>query len=120
MGLGAFLLFLVGGAAVFLGLEFVLRKWLKVEKVKLSETEGKKIERWGRGLILVVGLCFLPFALSGSPWRMLWFWIVYWVVFSFFQAFLQWKYAKESREYILTLVFLPFFINIFIANHVLE
>ena len=114
MELTAFVLFLAVGMAVLFGLEFALKKWLKIEKVKISETEGKNIDRWGQGIILVVALCFLPFMLSGSPWHMLWFWIIYWIVFSFFQASLQWKYAKESREYILTLVYLPVVITFFL------
>lgn len=102
-----FLLFLAVGVAVLFGLEFVLKKWLKIEKVKLSETEGKNINRWGRGIILVVALCFLPFVINGSFWQMLWFWVIYFSVLSLFEAFLQWKYARDSKEYILTLIFWP-------------
>lgn len=109
-----FLLFLAVGVGVVSGLEFVLKKWLKVEKVKISVTEGKNINRWGRGIILVVGLVMLPFVISMSFWPMLWFWIIYYSVLSLFDAFLQWKYARESKEYIMTLIFWPIVMASFI------
>lgn len=109
-----FLLFLAVGVAIVSGLEFVLKKWLKVKKVKISETEGKNINRWGRGIILVAALVMLPFVISMSFWQMLWFWIIYYSVLSLFDAFLQWKYARESKEYIMTLIFWPIVMASFI------
>lgn len=103
----SFLLILAVCLAFIFALEFVLKKWLKIEKVKISETEGKNINRWGRGIILVVALVLLPFVISASFWQMLWFWIIYYSVLSLFDAFLQWKYARESKEYIMTLIFWP-------------
>ncbi|WHX62384.1 hypothetical protein [Peribacillus frigoritolerans] len=42
-----------------------LTKWLGVEKKeKISETSGKNIDRWGRGLILLTFLCTLPYAIE--------------------------------------------------------
>ncbi|MFD6442714.1 hypothetical protein ACFWDG_23730 [Peribacillus sp. NPDC060186] len=38
-----------------------LRKWLGVEKKKISETSGKNFERWGRTIIVFISLCILPF-----------------------------------------------------------
>lgn len=107
MEFASFLLILAVCLAFIFALEFVLKKWLKIEKVKISETEGKNINRWGRGIILVVALVMLPFVISASFWQMLWFWIIYYSVLSFFDAFLQWKYARESKEYIMTLIFWP-------------
>lgn len=107
MEFASFLLILAVCLAFIFALEFVLKKWLKIEKVKISETEGKNINRWGRGIILVVALVLLPFVISASFWQMLWFWIIYYSVLSLFDAFLQWKYARESKEYIMTLIFWP-------------
>ena len=107
MEFASFLLILAVCLAFIFALEFVLKKWLKIEKVKISETEGKNINRWGRGIILVVALVLLPFVIGGSFLQMLWFWVIYFSVLSLFDAFLQWKYARESREYIITLIFWP-------------
>lgn len=114
MGFATFLVYLAVGVAVLFGLEYILKKWLKIGKVKISETEGRNINRWGRGIILVAALCLLPFALSGSLWQTVWFWISYHSVLSLFDAFLQWKYARESREYILTLIFWPVIVASFL------
>lgn len=114
MEFATFLVFLAVSVAILYGIDFVLRKWLKIEKVNLSETAGKNINRWGRAIILVVALVLLPFSISGSLWQMLWFWIIYYTVLSLFEATLQWKYARESKEYLLTLIFWPIVMATFI------
>ena len=38
-------------------LEKGINKLLGVEKKKVSETSGKKVDRWGRGIILILFLC---------------------------------------------------------------
>ncbi|WP_416143590.1 DUF4181 domain-containing protein [Planococcus koreensis] len=114
MEFATFLVFLAVSVAILYGIDFVLRKWLKIEKVNLSETAGKNINRWGRAIILVVALVLLPFSISGSLWQMLWFWIIYYTVLSLFEATLQWKYARESKEYLLTMIFWPIVMATFI------
>lgn len=114
MGFAIFLLFLAGGVAILLGIEFVLRKWLKVQKVNLAETKGKNINRWGKGIILVMALSLFSFALNKDAQFLLWYWLIYLIIDSLFEALLQWKYARESRAYLLTLSFLPFTIAPFL------
>ena len=41
-------------------LEKGINKILGVEKRKVSETSGKKVDQWGRGIILILFLCILP------------------------------------------------------------
>jgi hypothetical protein len=95
-------------AILFFGSDLLLRKWLNIKRVKLSETSAKGIDRWGRGVILIVAICFIPFTVGTlDPNKILWFWIVYLSVLTAFQAYLQWKYIRKSKEYILTLAFLP-------------
>lgn len=107
MGFGGFLLLLAAGLTIVLALEFGLKKWLRIEKVNLAETEGKNINHWGKGIILAAALCLLPFVIGGDRWQMLWFWVSYLSVLSLFEAFLQWKYARETKAYVLTLVLWP-------------
>ena len=42
-------------------LEKILNRLLGVEKKKVSETSGKRVDRWGRGIILILFLCTIPF-----------------------------------------------------------
>ncbi|WP_342667338.1 DUF4181 domain-containing protein [Domibacillus robiginosus] len=88
--------------------EKLLRKWLGIEKRKISETTGKNIDRLGRVIILIAFLCTFPFtfALTEDLNAMKWYWILYLVLLLGFQGFVQWRYLKNSREYVITLVFL--------------
>lgn len=54
--------------------------------------------------ILIAALCFIPFMFSGTVERIFWFWVVYLFVLNGFQAFLEWRYIKESRLYLVTLL----------------
>lgn len=96
--------------AVLLILGFLLEKGvnklLGVEKKKISDTSAKSINRWGRGIIMVIFLSTLPFVVASDVNTMKWFWIVYFIILLGFQSFLEWKYLKESKQYITTLIFL--------------
>ena len=45
-------------------LEKGVNKLLGVEKKRISETSARSIDRWGRGIILVVSLSTLPFVMT--------------------------------------------------------
>ena len=100
---------------VFYVLELLFRKWLKVEKEKITDPRGKKIDRWGRGIILVIVLCFIPFMFSGTGERILWFWMIYLTALNGFQAFLEWRYIKGSRLYLVTLLQIPLTIAVLLC-----
>ena len=93
---------------VFL-LEKILNRLLGVEKKKVSETPGKKVDRWGRGIILILFLCTIPFyafyAIEDTTF-IKWYWILYLIVLLGFQSILEWKYLKNSKQYITTLILL--------------
>ncbi|RDW20194.1 hypothetical protein CWR48_05670 [Oceanobacillus arenosus] len=95
---------------VFLGflLEKGLNKLLGIEKKKISETPGKKVDRWGRGIILVIFLSTLPIVVTMDTNIIKWYWTVYLALLLGFQSFLEWKYLKKSKQYIATLIFLTF------------
>lgn len=106
---------------VFITLEKIIDKLFDVERKKISETPGKNIDRWGRSVILVVFLCALGFAVTKDTDMNKWYWIVYLALLLGFQAFLEWKYLRNSKQYVATLVFLTsssaiiiFYINYFI------
>ncbi|WP_245844300.1 DUF4181 domain-containing protein [Oceanobacillus rekensis] len=87
-------------------LEKGINKLIGVEKKKISETSAKSINRWGRGIILVISLSTLPFVMTMDINIIKWYWIAYFVILFGFQSFLEWKYLKESKQYITTLIFL--------------
>lgn len=92
---------------LFLVIDKGLRKLFKVEKKRLSDSPGKKADAWSRGIILVVALCFIPFVVTETGERLMWFWVFYLGLLHLVQAFLQWKYIRESQEHLVTLTLLP-------------
>lgn len=88
-------------------LEKIIYKLLHVEKKKISETSGKNVDRWGRGLILVMFLCTLPFVVAQDTTNVLkWYWILYITILLGLQAILEWKYLKNSKQYVATFIFI--------------
>ncbi|WP_274310284.1 DUF4181 domain-containing protein [Solibacillus daqui] len=87
-------------------LEKIINKLLGVEKKKISETSGKKVDKWGRGIILVIFLCTLPFFVVQETNVLKWYWMLYLTALLGFQSILEWKYLKNSKQYVTTLIFL--------------
>ncbi|MDN7242205.1 DUF4181 domain-containing protein [Planococcus sp. N028] len=103
-----FVLLLIILLGLLFGLEMLLRKWLGVKKTSLSDTPAKNIDRWGRGIFLVIALGVFYFGIGGDLVVLFfWFWVVYLTALTFFQAYLQWKYIKESKEHLVTLLIYP-------------
>ncbi|CAM4022863.1 DUF4181 domain-containing protein [Lederbergia lenta] len=80
-----------------------INKILGVKKEKISETPGKRIDRWGRGIILIVCISTLPFVITRETNVMKWYWIFYFVLLFGFQAILEWKFLKDSKRFLLHL-----------------
>jgi hypothetical protein len=108
---GIWVLIIVLVILVFL-LEKIINKLLAVKKKKISETSGKNVDRWGRGVILVIFLCTLPFVITKGTNVMKWYWILYLLLLLGFQSILEWKYLKNSKQYITTLIFLMLSVSI--------
>ncbi|MEK3796810.1 DUF4181 domain-containing protein [Peribacillus sp. FSL H8-0477] len=101
-----FVVFILAVFFLFFFLEKGLRKWLGIHKVKISDTSYKKKDLTGRILIVVVLLCTYPYALTKGANVLQWYFIFYSIVLFGVQTYLQWKYLKNSKEYILTLILL--------------
>ena len=100
-------------------LEKGINKLLGVEKKKLSKTSGKKVDRWGRGIILILFLCTIPFYtfyVMEDTTFIKWYWILYLIVLLSFQSILEWKYLKNSKQYVTTLIML--IISVFILYNI--
>lgn len=87
----------------------ITNKLLGVEKRQISETPGENVNRWGSRIILVILLCTTPFVNMNDPNDVRWYLGLNSVLSLGFQAFLEWKYIKNSKQYVATIIFLLFF-----------
>ncbi len=76
------------------------------KKGKISETTGKKVDRWGRVIILVFYLGALPFVVTKDVNVIKWYFALYLLFAMGFQSIMEWKYLKNSKQYITTLILL--------------
>ena len=118
-----FLLFSVLFVIVVLLLEKGLNKLFKVKKGKISETDGEKLYLWGRIIIVTLCICtiiffyyavmnnIIDYNAMNSFSILKWFWIFYFSLLIGFQSFLEWKYFKQSKQYLTTLILLIVFIG---------
>ena len=82
-----------------------IEKSLGVERKKLSETTGKRADFWGRTIIVLIFVGLFPVILSVVPESFLVFYsFLLLTVLFIFQAFLEWKYMRETKQYIATLI----------------
>jgi len=88
---------------LFILLELILRRTLKIEKKHISETEGKKVYRIGIFIITVVTICFIPIVVTKDTVYMTLFLFLFFIIRFGFELFVEWKYMRESREYLITL-----------------
>lgn len=88
---------------LFVGImERLLRLWMvEDDPEKITETSGKNAYLWGNILLVisVVSAIFLWEQVS-----MNFILIVFATVFLMFHAFMEWKYIREEREHIVTLM----------------
>lgn len=92
-------------------IEKITNKILGVQKKKVSETPGKNIDRWGRGIILVIFLSTLWFVITNDSDKILkLFWMTYLVLSIGFQAIMEYIYVKDSKQYISTIILLIVFL----------
>ncbi|WP_345240357.1 DUF4181 domain-containing protein [Pontibacillus salipaludis] len=99
-------LLLVLSILVFM-VEKITNKILRVEKVKLSETSGKNIDRFGRGVILLIFVTTLWFVLKNDSTMITKLYFMTYITFLFgFQAIMEFIFIKGSKQYISTVVLL--------------
>ncbi|WP_455675118.1 DUF4181 domain-containing protein [Pradoshia sp.] len=85
--------------------EKIMEKYLGVKRKFLSETPGKRVDRWGRTIIVILFLSSYLFALTKEVDVILkWSWLIFFTALMGLQTILEWKYIKESKQYISTLI----------------
>lgn len=99
-----FLFILIG---LILIIEKIINRLLGVQKKKLSETPGKKIDQWGNRVILVTFLSTLWFVIpTGSDIMIKLYWMTYLLLILGFQAIMEFIYIKNSKQYVSTTILL--------------
>lgn len=73
---------------------------------KVSETDGEIIQVWGLAVIAVIGLGSMFVLDISDPQIMKWFWLGFVTLTVGIQAFLDWKFLKETKEYVVSLIVL--------------
>ncbi|WP_188456902.1 DUF4181 domain-containing protein [Virgibacillus oceani] len=85
-------------------LNIKLSKWLfKENRNKLSDTDGKKIYIFGMTILLVVSFGFM-ITFIDSEKAFIWTVTCILLVFSIFQSFMEWRYIKESKQFIIPVI----------------
>lgn len=100
---------------VVLFIEKMIDKFLGVKRNKLSETSGKSVDRWGRTLIIILFLAAYFFALTVESYAIYeWYVVLLFTTLMAFQVILEWKYLRESKQFISTLISSTIIICIFL------
>ncbi|MBM7602564.1 membrane protease YdiL (CAAX protease family) [Metabacillus crassostreae] len=82
-------------------------KILGVQKKNIDDIRGENIDRWGRGIILVIFLCTLWFVSNkDSDNIMKLFWMAYFTLLFGFQAVMEFIFIKDSKQYMGTAIIL--------------
>lgn len=96
---------------VVLLLEKGLNKLFNVTKQKVSDTDGKMVDRWFRVIMVIVSLSVLIFYIvplmkdfKENVNVIMWYWLIHFGVIFFFQVFMEWKYLKPSKQYLTSLI----------------
>ena len=99
-----FFLYLIIVACIIFLVERVLRKKLGVKHRYVSETNGKKLyNRVKLGMLIVFIIGLIPVvSLDEFGELFLWYILSYLILSNAFDAFMEWKYLKRSKQYVIT------------------
>lgn len=97
------ILALVVSIAYIIVSQFILGR----QKRKVYETDGGTIQIGGLSIIGMIAVCAILFILDISNNNVMkWFWLFFLILTLGFQSSLEWKFLKESKEYVVSLTVL--------------
>jgi hypothetical protein len=74
---------------------------------EIDETAGKHIELWERIILALIGLYLVFFVIDISDKTTIkWFCLIFLVITFGFQSIIEWKYLKDSKQFIVSLLLL--------------
>jgi hypothetical protein len=83
----------------------LLRKWIVGADRYISETVGRRVDLWGRIILAIIFFIILFFVIDPSnETTVKWFFIIFFTIITAFQSIIEWKYLKNSKEFIVTLL----------------
>lgn len=109
-----FIAFFVALFILLFLLDKILIKLFGIKKKKIADTPGKKIDFWGRIIILIIVLVPLwyVFSLDSDFILKLYFMFQFTLIFGF-QAITQFIYMKETKQHITTIFYLIMILVLF-------
>ena len=111
----------------FLGIFMFLFEWLfkktfGIQSKSISDTTAKKINLFGRIIIVLVFIVFLlPMGIDPNATEFKWYWLALFIAQWGFQGWLEWMYLRETKQHIISIVYLILSV-VFVLNieHVLD
>ena len=97
----SFLIIIVLSIFVVVLVGEMVDKFLGIKRKQLSETPGNRFNRWGSTIILFI--FFVLNVTSESDAHKIWSLLLL-PTLLVFEVILEWKYVKESKQYIATLI----------------
>jgi hypothetical protein len=83
----------------------LLRKWIVGTDRYISETDGRSVYFWGRVILAILFLVLFFFVIDTSDETILkWFFLIALTITTAFQSIIEWKYLKNSKEFVVTLL----------------
>jgi hypothetical protein len=83
----------------------LLRKWIVGTDRYIDETDGRRVDFWGRIILVIIFLVLLFFVVDTSDETIVkLFFIIALTITTAFQSIIEWKYLKNSKEFVVTLI----------------
>jgi hypothetical protein len=83
----------------------LLRKWIVGTDRYIDETDGRRVDFWGRIILVIIFLVLLFFVMDTSDETIVkWFFIIALTITTAFQSIIEWKFLKNSKEFVVTLI----------------
>lgn len=77
---------------------------LSVDKKRISETTGKRVDRFGQMVLFVILLVVLWLMTDRSDTQRLFYFTSYLAILFGYQAIMEWIFIKNSRQYMSTAI----------------
>lgn len=84
---------------------FILRLIIVGPEKKVLSEDGRLIDLWGKIILSALGIIII-FLNYDEIETLKWFWLLLIIVAFGFQSFVDWKYQKDSKQYIVSLIVL--------------
>ncbi|WP_425353896.1 DUF4181 domain-containing protein [Cohnella thailandensis] len=89
-------------------IQIPLKKYLFAGKSEeTSDTDVRKINWWLRGILVIITLSIYLFVLDTTDdSKNKWFWLITFLIGRGLDVFIEWKYLKGSKDFLISLILL--------------